>query len=233
MIEGLYNIDARFGLDMLPDGSVDMIFTDPPYPVISGGNRTIKGKAPSGILAANDGKIFEHNDIAPEEYAAGLYRVLKSPGHAYVMTNELNRRRIEDALLGAGFRTHQLLVWKKNNTTPNRYYMKNLEYTLFVRKGPAVTINNPGSVAVHEFKNPTRNKNHPTEKPVNLIRFYIENSSQPGDIVLDPFIGSGSTAVAASETSRRFIGFEIDPEYYATAMRRVSVLSNDNEGVFA
>lgn len=233
MIEGLHNIDARFGLDMLPDGSVDMVFTDPPYPVISGGNRAFKLKAPSGILAENDGKIFRFNDIKPEEYAAALFRVLKDPGHIYVMSNELNRRPIEDAFLAAGFRTHQLLTWKKNNATPNRFYMKNGEFTFFMRKGRAKTINNPGSKAVHDFVNPTRNKLHPTEKPTDLVRMYIENSSNPGDVILDPFAGAGAAAVVAHETGRRFVGFEIDPEHYATAKRRLSVLNNDTKGVFA
>lgn len=236
MISGLHNLDARFGLDLIPDGSVDMIFTDPPYPVISGGSGTWGDKSPKGILAKNDGKIFKHNDIEPEEYAAGLFRVLKSPGHVYVMSNDLNRRPIEDALLAAGFKTHQLLTWKKNNATPSRYYMKNGEFTFFMRKGRAKTINNPGSKAVHDFNNQTRNKPHPTAKPVDLVRMYIENSSQPGDIVLDPFAGAGSTAVAAIKTGRRFVGFEIDPEHYEVAIRRMSVLTADKpqyEGVFA
>lgn len=236
MIEGLHNLDARFGLDLLPDGSVDMIFTDPPYSTISGGSGVWGDRSPTGILAKNDGKIFKHNDIKPDEYAAALFRVLKSPGHAYVMTNELNRRLIEDALISAGFQIHQLLIWQKNNATPNRWYIKNLEYTIFARKGPAKTINSPASKVVHAFDNVSGKKLHPTEKPVNLVRFYIKNSSNYGDLVLDPFAGAGAAAVAAHETGRRFVGFEIDPEYYAVAAKRLSALTADKnlkQGVFA
>ena len=93
----MFNVDARHGLSVLADESVDMVFTDPPYKTISGGNTT-KHRRCSGMLAENNGKGgFEHNSIEPHEYAADLYRVLKSPGHAWVMTNELNRRKIEDA----------------------------------------------------------------------------------------------------------------------------------------
>lgn len=233
MISGLHNVDALLGLELLPDGSVDMIFTDPPYRVISGGNNTRYHNADggkhkcTGVLSANDGRIFQHNDTPIESYAAELFRVLRDPGHCYVMTNELNRRRTEDALLAAGFKTHQLLAWRKNNATPNRWYMKNYEFTFLVRKGRAFTIANPGSMAVHDFDNIIGSKCHPTEKPVDLVRFYIENSCPPGGLVLDPFAGSGATAVAALESGRRFVGFEIDPEYYGVAAQRLSVLTTD------
>lgn len=233
MMEGLHNVDALFGLGLLPDGSVDMVFTDPPYPTISGGNRTEHRGADgrkqrcTGILSANDGKIFRHNDTPIESYAGELFRVLKDPGHCYVMTNELNRRRTEDALIAAGFRIHKLLVWRKNNVTPNRWYMSNVEFTLFARKGAAMPIRNPGSKVVHDFDNPVGRKSHPTEKPVDLVRFYIENSCPPGGLVLDPFVGSGATAVAAVESGRRFLAFEIDPEHFATAKARIETAMSE------
>lgn len=207
-----------------------LIVSDIPYRTISGGNVIGKdgpGKhgQPTGMLLNNDGKNFRHNDTPIESYAADLFRVLKSPGHAYVMTNEFSRRRVEDALLAAGFRTHALLVWKKNICTPNRWYMKNAEFTFLVRKGPARRINNVDSMVCHEFRAaPSGNRDHPTEKPVDLMRFYIENSSQPGDLVMDPFMGAGSTGIAAVVCGRRFLGIEIDREYYAAACRRMGVM---------
>jgi len=203
--------DARDILASLPDQCVDCIVTDPPYRVISGGNAAV-GR-PTGILAANDGRIFERNDIRFDEYAPDLFRVLRDPGHIYMMSNLLNLFDMRDALIDAGFKLHNLLVWKKPNVTPNRWYMSNREFTLFARRGRAFTINNPGSAAVHEFPNPSGNRAHPTQKPVDLMRFYIENSTQPGDLVLDPFAGSGSTGEACRLTGRRFIGVEIDDKY--------------------
>lgn len=197
---------------------VDLIVTDPPYRVISGGNSAV-GR-PTGILAANDGRIFTDNDIAFADYLPQLYSVLRDPGHLYMMVNFFNLEAALAATRQAGFDIHNLLVWKKNNVTPNRWYMKNAEYVIMARKGKAFSIADCGSKTVHEF-NSVSERDHPTEKPVDLMRLYIENSSRPGDLVLDPFMGSGSTGVAAGLAGRRFWGVEIDPVYYAAACRRM------------
>ena len=218
----LVNNDARALLAFLPTESVDLIVSDVPYKTISGGNGAV-GR-PTGVLLANDGKMFRHNNIKPDEYLPDFFRVMKSPGHVYIFTNLLNLWSMHDALLRAGFKIHNLLTWKKQNATPNRYYMKNAEFVIMARKGPAMSINDCGSMMCHAFTNPIGDKHHPTEKPVDLLRFYIENSSQPGDTVLDPFMGSGSTGIAAVECGRKFIGSEIDPEHYATACRRMGVM---------
>lgn len=204
----------------IPTESIDLVVTDPPYPVISGGKPTGKGK-PSGILSKNDGKIFEHNNIDPEKWIPEIYRVLKQDTHCYIMTNTLNLEKYMSICREVGFELHNVLMWEKNNATPNRWYMKNGEFTLFLRKGKAKTINNPGSKMIHSFDNILGNKLHPTEKPVGLMQMYIENSSKEGDIVLDPFVGAGSTTIACINSNRKFIGFEIDKKYYGIANRRV------------
>lgn len=99
--------------------------------------------------------------------------------------------------------------------------MKNAEYILFLRKGKAKTINNVGSKTVHEFDNIIGNKLHPTQKPLQLMELYITNSSNIGDVVLDPFMGVGSTGLAALKNDRKFIGFEIDKKYYDIAEKRL------------
>lgn len=208
--------DAIKILNNLPPESVDLIVTDPPYKCISGGKPHKKGQ-PSGMLSLNDGKVFNHNDCPPSQYMQLLYSVLKSGCHAYIMTNLLNLKEMMDEAIKAGFKIHNLLVWEKNNATPSRWYMKNAEFTLFLRKGKAKRINNVGSKMVHKFSNILGNKTHPTEKPVELMRFYIENSSNIGDIVLDPFMGTGSTGMACLYTGRSFIGIEVDSKYYEIA----------------
>lgn len=207
----------------LPDDSVDLIVTDPPYPVISGGSGPTSAmhRRPAGMLSKNDGRIFDHNDIKFEEYIPELYRVLRSPGHLYLMVNLLNLWEARHQLLSVGFQIHNLLVWEKNNATPNRWYMKNVEYVIFARKGAARAINNKGSKTCHQYDNIIGSKSHPTEKPVELMRFYIENSSKPEDVVLDPFMGTGSVAVACQQSGRSFIGMEIDESYYKIAVERI------------
>ena len=217
-MEHYYNIDCMEGLKMLLDASIDLVVTDPPYRGISGGNKKHE-HSPSGILTKNDGKVFKYNTIKVTEWLPEVYRVLKEDGECYIMINALNMEEYLRTCREVGFKLHNILVWEKNNVTPNRWYMKNGEFVLYLYKGHAKPINNCGSKQVHSFNNITGNKVHPTQKPVEMMKFYIENSSQHGDTVLDPFFGSGSVGKACKETGRNFIGFEIDEHYYEIATR--------------
>lgn len=222
----LYHDDCMNVFKNIPDNSIDLVVTDPPYKVISGGKPHKKGQ-PSGMLSKNDGKIFKYNNIKPEVWIPEVYRVLKKGTHCYIMTNTIN---LEDYLRIArecGFGLHNVLSWEKNNCTPSRWYMKNGEFTLFLRKGKAKAINNPGSKMIHSFDNIIGNKIHPTEKPVELMKFYIENSSSVGDIVLDPFMGSNSTGRACRELDRKFIGIEIDDEYFKVDQEEMNKARED------
>ena len=131
------------------------------------------------------------------------------------------------------------MTWKKNNCTPSQFYMKNCEFVIFCRKGKAKYINNIGdSKTVHEFNNILGNKVHPTEKPIELMKFYIENSSSKNDIVLDPFMGGGSTGIASLNSNRNFIGFEIDENYFEIATNRINgtkqeVVNGNQTSLFA
>lgn len=168
-------------------------------------------------------KLFKHqNGVSIYSWMDEIYRVLKDDTHAYIFTNCLNMKDMISYAEAVGFKLHNILVWEKNNCTPSQFYMKNCEYVLFLRKGKARWINNiGGSKTVHKFDNIIGCKNHPTEKPVDLLTFYIENSSMQGDLVLDPFMGSGSTGVACAQCGRRFLGFEIDKQYYDIASKRI------------
>lgn len=215
----LYHGDAIQIMRSLPAECIDMVFTDPPYRVISGGMKGRK-KGQWAAHAANP-QLFKHNDCSPAEYMPEIFRVLKPGTHCYVMTNNLNLRLLLNVAADAGFRFHNLLVWRKNTCTANRWYMKEMELVCMFFKPPARVINNPSSKQIFEYDNP-RAKLHPTEKPVALVQHYIENSSAAGDLVLDPFAGSGSTAVAAQQTGRRWITFELDEAYYYGAVGRIA-----------
>lgn len=215
----LFQGDCLEVMKEIPDGSVDLVLTDPPYKVISGGKPKKKGQ-PSGLLSKNDGKIFKHNDLKEEDWFPEIYRVLKEGSHCYIMTNTLNLERYLRLARESGFLLHNLLVWEKNNCTPNRWYMKNCEYTLFLRKGKAKRINSVGSKTVHKFKNES-NKEHPSEKPLGLMSMYVENSSNEGDVVLDFTMGSGTTGVACKNLNRKFIGIELDETYFNIAKERI------------
>lgn len=174
-----------------------------------------------GNLKAGDKKANIHNDIKFSEWLPELYRVMKTPSQLYVFVNDKNLQDILNESYKAGFRLHNVLVWKKNNCTPNRWYMKNCEFIVFLHKGKSFPIANLGSNQFLEFENIAgKNKLHPTQKPVDLIKVLIENSSKEGDLVLDPFCGSGSTLVSSKKLNRNYIGYDIDPTYSAIAEQR-------------
>jgi site-specific DNA-methyltransferase (adenine-specific) len=110
--------------------------------------------------------------------------------------------------------------------------MKNVEFVAYLWKGNARTINNPSSKQLIRAPQVDETK-HPTEKPVGLCRHYIENSSAPGDLVLDPFMGSGTTVVAALRAGRRAVGVEQDPQWFDVACRRVERATATSGELFA
>ena len=95
-----------------------------------------------------------------------------------------------------------------------------------LKKGKARNINNMGQKNIFDIKNLRGNKQHPTEKPVELNKLLIENSSNEGEIVLDPFMGVGACGVACLELNRKFIGIEIDENYFEIARKRIEEQQN-------
>lgn len=209
-------------LKEMKECSVDLIVTDPPYKTITGGNSDgANSKRPQGMLDGNR-KLFKHQKLKISDWIGEIYRVLKEGSHCYIMTNSLNMEEMLTESRKAGFKLHNILVWEKNNCTPSQFYMKNCEYTLFLRKGKAKWINDiGGSKTVHKYNNIIGKKTHPCEKPVELMEFYIKNSSNEGDVVLDPFMGTGSVGVACLNTNRKFIGIELDDKYFDIAKERI------------
>ena len=229
--------DAREVLRSMPDESIDLIVTDPPYKTISGGtNSKWKSGWKVSVLYKNDGKIFDKNNIEFEEWLPDVYRVLKPNSHFYCMTNVINMKKLMIECEKVGFILHNILVWEKNTATANRWYMKNCEFTLFFRKGKAKTINVPSSKQVHQFDNIVGTKLHPTQKPVELMKLYVKNSSNPNDVVLDPFMGCGSTGIACKQLNRNFIGIEEDSNFFDVAKKLLEIeettTQDDNQSEF-
>lgn len=221
----LHNKDCLTLLKTMPNASVDLIVTDPPYLVTSRGNAgNAGGMLQKGINMR--GKVFEHNSINCEQYAPEFYRILKDGSHCYIMTNHINLIHMLNTFTNCGFKFIKSLVWDKGNKIMGQFYMSQFEYILFFRKGRGVKINNCGtsdilSIPNKKLKDEQGNNLHDTEKPVELMKILIENSSQTQDVVFDPFMGIGSTGVASIITNRRFIGCEIDEKYFDTAKKRI------------
>ena len=233
----MMKIDLRQGdclelMKNIPDGSVDLVLTDPPYPTTSRGNAGNSG----GMLQKEinkRGRVFEHNDIDCSEYAPEFYRVLKYGSHCYVMTNHINLIKMLNVFTDCGFHFIKSLIWNKGNKIMGQYYMSQFEYILFFRKGKGKKINNCGTADILSVPNKKtkdeKGKNiHDTEKPIELMRILIENSSNENDVVLDSFMGVGSTAVACINTNRNFIGIELDENYFNIAKERIENAQNNN-----
>lgn len=209
----------------IPNESVDLIVTDPPYPTTARGNAGNSG----GMLQKDinkKGQVFTYNNIDCSMYAPEFYRLLKDGSHCYVMTNHVNLIKMLNTFTDCGFRFIKSLVWDKGNKIMGQYYMSQFEYILFFRKGKGIKINNCGTADILSIPNKkTKDENgknlHDTEKPVELMKILIENSTQENGIVIDPFLGIGTTAIACVKTNRHYIGFELDPQYYDIACKRL------------
>lgn len=205
-------------------GMADLILSDPPYKLTSGGKPKDGVPAFRGMSGIFSGDVYNNSgllmDVPTWGEIAGVIRTLASPNaEAYVMANDKNIFPAQTALAAQGWKLHNLLVWDKEHPTPNRWYMKHLEFVLYMWVGKARAINNKGSKQRMTAKRePGEDKIHETQKPLCLMTHYILNSTQPGDVVIDPYVGSGATIIAAAACGRRAIGFEVDPVRFEKAV---------------
>jgi site-specific DNA-methyltransferase (adenine-specific) len=217
----IYHDDALTVLPTL-QGVADLCVTDMPYRLTSGGRGTSGDGSMSGIFDAED---YDNSGdlVAMAEWhqmVPPVYRALKANADAYLMTNDKNIFLAGGAATGAGFKFHNMLTWDKGAPTPNRWYMKHIEFTLYLWKGKGRAIANAGSKQMFVTPRP-KDRVHPTQKPVALMDHYIRNSSKEGDLVIDPFCGAGSTLIAAALAGRRAIGIEIDRTHFDAACSRL------------
>jgi len=204
---------------------IDLIICDPPYKVTGRGNTGNTG----GMLKKKinkQGKVFKHNDLKCEDWFEYCYKLLKDGGHCYIMCNHTNLQKYLNTATKSGFHFIKSLIWNKGNKIMGQYYMSQFEYILFFRKGKGIKINNCGTSDIinipnKKLKDTNRNNLHDTEKPVELMKILIENSSKEDEIVLDFACGIGSTLLACQQLNRRCIGCEIDKDYFNITINRL------------
>ena len=233
-------------MKQLPDNCIDLIVTDPPYIVDTTApkeNYLGASKKHSKINNAYwNEKGFEAKprmslEAIKDGFDYELYfnvweRVCKK-FNAFIFCS--NKQLSEIIIQGEkrGFTT-SVLVWHKTNTTPfaNGVWRSDLEYIVHIRESGA-TFQGTAKEKSKIYISPTEisKYNHPTEKPIELIKKYIKIGSDENDIILDPFIGSGTTANACIQLDRQFIGYEIEPKYHAIANDRIK-RAYGNVGLF-
>lgn len=222
----IYNEDCIGGMALRGGGYCDLILTDPPYNLSRKNNfHTLKGR--NGIDFGEWDKGFDLTGWIP--IAVDCLRI---GGSIIIFNAWRNMDVISTELEACGCTVKELIQWHKSNPMPrnrDRLYVTACEFAIWAVKGKGWTFNRQRSTYENTiFQYPivsAKNRIHTTQKPVELMRDLIMIHSNEGDIVLDPFIGSGTTAVAALETGRKYIGYEIDERYYTAAIERISLCS--------
>ena len=157
---------------------------------------------------------------------APIFDALLERSNAYVMANSRHVSKAQQVFEAGGFKHHEVLTWRKGSATRQPFYMRDQEFTHFLWKGKARYINDGGAKASFYCPPPSID-GHKTIKPTALMALYVLQSSQPGQLVLDPFAGSGTTLLAALAFGRRAIGVEIDPAFFDLACARVEAAYDD------
>jgi len=219
-----YHADARDVLRQLPAASVDLIVTDPPYGI---GMYREGAPVSSSKFASSQGTMYGDNpkeimDMLDEVFMHAA-KVLKPDGHAYVFFH-MTRYEPVYIMLRRHFGTCEAtpIIWLKQTSgigDPNRNWIYTYEPCFWVNRGRGLVKPQPYNVLKYDT---VSKKIHSVEKPVALMRHIIEASAVKGELVMDPFAGSGSTLVAAAQLGCRFAGVEKHADFWRSAVDRVS-----------
>lgn len=210
----------------IPDKSIDLIVTDPPYDFMT------KHKSDNYSGAGAFGKMGRSYHSEVENIISGIdYKILDDFVRVMKKVNIYiwcNKEQLRDYLNYFKDYNFELITWHKTNPIPtvSNKYLSDTEYLLFFREEGVKLYGDYHTKKKHYLTETNKSDkglyDHPTIKPLEIIKNTIINSSNPGDIVLDTFLGSGTTAVACKELGRNYIGFEINEEYYKIAVDRLN-----------
>lgn len=208
----LYLGDAIAFLQGLEKESVDLVITDPPYESLEK-HRAVgtTTRLTHSKSSSNDWFEIFRNNRFPELFQE-CNRVLKKNGHLYVFSDQETMFAVKPMGEATGLKFWKPLVWNKGKIGMGYHYRAQYEFILFFEKGKR-RLSNLGVPDVLTVP-PVARKDvtYPTEKPVELLKILVEQSSSPGELVADPFAGSGSTGEAAIRLGRRFVGNDLSPK---------------------
>jgi len=212
VINKVYNEDCFLAMKKIKTGSIDLVLTDPPF----------------GMSFQSNARKEKHRKIANDDnlnwlpnWVSEIARVCKDDAHLYIFCSwhKVDVFKIE---LEKHFKIKNLMIWAKNGGGMGDLkggYGGVHELCFFINNGK--DLNGSRDVDVIRGAYRTGNNHHPTEKPINLMEYFIEKSSMSGDLVLDTFAGGGSTLIAAKRLDRNYIGIELDSEYCKTIESRL------------
>jgi len=211
------NIELKLGdclekMKTLPSESVDLVLTDPPY------------TSPT-IHAFGRKSVYRLSDLAIQEFYFGeikreWLRILKPSAPILVFCDDI----YSAVLIGLFYDWHQknLIVWDKGRIGMGNPFRKQHELIFYANR-TSLAINKTNLTHLPSIiKEPINKQHHGAEKPIGLLKKLIDGLTQPNALVLDPFMGSGSTGLACKELGRSFIGIELDPTYFNVAQSRMT-----------
>jgi len=220
--------DSFSFIKTIPSESIDLILTDPPYNLSPYSTGNIKLTWRKDIN--NDLAEWDRREFRPGDWLEEFKRILKLTGNIFAFTS-YNLLGKWHEIFDPEFDTFQFMVWHKTNPVPKVrkagflnscelivcMWNKGHTWNFISQKEMHNFMESPICMGAERVKNPF----HPTQKPVRILEHIIKIASKPGDLIFDPFMGVGSTGVAALSLGRRFIGVEIDEKYFEAAKKRL------------
>jgi DNA modification methylase len=215
-------------MESLPKGSVDLILTDPPYTISkeTGFKSVVNGV--QRFAVSMDFGAWDHCQVDLAEMARVFYRALRQGGTVVVWYDLWKIGEIKEALEQAGFKMLRQIIWEKTNPVPLNmkatYLSNSREMAVSGVKGGKPIFHSEYDSGIYRYPIPRHNGNrqHPTQKPENLFAALVQKHSNPGDLVVDPFLGAGTTAMAAINNGRAFAGCDIDERYVEVSRARLA-----------
>jgi len=229
----LENCDGLEFLKRIPSGTVDLVLTDPPYQISkdSGMQKEINDGNPGDlkIIQTDFGswdREFSIDQLQP--YIAEYQRVLRKGGSCIIFYDLWKISYLKEALDKLKFSKLRLVEWNKTNPVPvnqSATYLSNArEIAISCVKGGAATFNSKYDKGIYSYpiyQDSLVGRIHPTQKSLPMIREMIQKHTNPGDMVIDTFAGSGTTAVGCLLEDRQFSGCELDENFHTAAVKRV------------
>lgn len=224
LINMIYLGDTLELMQVIPDTSIDLVITDPPYGMSYRSNR--RAEKPDKYGNINKKDDFIENDSGEDfeklliDYIKECHRIMKDNTAMYMFCS-WHKVGFFQTELEKYFDLKNLLVWNKNNHTAGDLtgsYAPKHELVWFCHKGRVLLQDSKRYTDVLNYDK-IHKPVHPTMKPIDMLRMFVRTSSAKNDLVFDGFMGSGSTAVAAANEGRRFIGAELDPGYHTIATK--------------
>lgn len=231
----IYNGDCTVEMQKIANDSVDLILTDPPYNL---GNFMINRSTNLAKMRENffanagwDNLEFDEWVERMDSFFEDAARIIKTGGSMIIFMSIIKVETIIKLAEKHGFYYKTTGIWHKLNPMPrnmNLHFVNSTEaWIYFTYKKKTGTFNNENKM-IHDFIETSVVSNgekkagkHPTQKPIALLEHFVKLLSNEGDLVVDPFMGSGSTGVVCKKLGRNFVGVEFDKEYYEIAQRRI------------